>query len=537
MTRPVALVVVPGPDRFQKLTRDLEGYDRGRLLSEFEFKYLDSFSAAKKWYQDNCGRFVAVIVQAVNFSSAEDESRLLDYADVKCPVPDGFDNRTLQGFLIYASIRQHNIDRIAPVLFVSDEAEPESAARFASFVIYPGHGSCLFVRAPSEGDRQYCEIAERIDSVALRPLDSARRKAWSLEHGMVVGRSRKMASLVHDIERIGPSDAIVLLLGGPGVGKELVANALHRSSHRYVADDPARDSPLTVNIAALDRNLIEDELFGHQRGAFTGAAAERKGIFETAEGSSVFLDEIGDIGDEIQLKLLRAMEYRRIRRLGSSTEAEVDMRIIAATNRSVEELQSGFRPDFYSRLVQHCISVPSLRERWEDEGRSIIAEDLEEFFDYVVQTMNQKPRHATANHARALEVEPAAVNFLHRLVDDYITGKNNLFHGNMRTLRNVIERGYERALYDGSLEISVGHLISTIGIIRFLDSQVSRGPLVKTRSGQRLFAAAGTLNLRELERQAVVEALTQTDGSIIRAATLLGIHRDTLRRMISKLEP
>ncbi|MEO0078287.1 MAG: sigma 54-interacting transcriptional regulator, partial [candidate division WOR-3 bacterium] len=308
-----------------------------------------------------------------------------------------------------------------------------------------------------------------------------------------------------------------------GVGKELVANALHRLSSRF--DKELNRYPLTVNMAALDKNLIEDELFGHDRGAFTGARDERAGILESADGSTVLLDEVGELDRETQTKLLRAIEYRRVKRIGSSRETEVDIRIIASTNRTIPELQTRFRPDFYARLVQHCIPVPSLRERWKDEPPAVIEHDVDELFDFVIEQMNRDPRHK-----RQLTLERATSRFVHQLVQQYVDGDNSLFDYNVRTLRNVVERAYERAQYDGSSQISLGHVMPTLGIVRIMNLRAEAQPDSRTRLEQ----VVGSLDLRTVERCAIIEALAKTGHNQTQAAELLGIHRDTLRRKMAE---
>jgi transcriptional regulator with PAS, ATPase and Fis domain len=278
-------------------------------------------------------------------------------------------------------------------------------------------------------------------------------------------------------------------------------------------------------MASLDKSLIEDELFGHEKGAYTGAAGERAGIFETAQGSSVFLDEIGDIDQDVQRKLLRAVEYCRIKRLGSSTETAVDMRIIATTNRTIDDLQLRFRPDFYARLVQHCVIVPSLRERWQSEPGWVLQSDLEDFFDYIIEVMNANPRHT-----RKLRMEQTAVRFLRQLVEEYIDKGNTIFTGNIRTLRNIIERAYERAQYDGSHDLGLGHIMTTLAMASMVNTRPAAQP---TEPGS-IERIAGGLQLDAVERLAIREALAKTGNNQTQAAELLGIHRDTLRRKMAE---
>jgi transcriptional regulator with PAS, ATPase and Fis domain len=542
MNKPVILVVDDLATSYESLVRNIAQYDDGRLAREFDYVHLDCFDAVRQWYHRNRPRFVSLIVQDVDFSHTADERKLVDYPDILKPIQRTLDIKALQGFLIYGYIRQNNIDRIAPVIFVSCRIGMESTSEFSEFIIRPGYGLCSFVPESAVGDQYYPKIAASIDALAIRPLSEEQRNNWTAKHQMVLGRARKMAFLAYEIERIGPSDATALLLGGPGVGKELVANALHRCSFRHVEGDRAREYPLTVNMAALSPNLIEDELFGHQRGAYTGAAGERAGILETAQGSTVFLDEIGDVDQETQVKLLRAMEYHRIKRIGSSSEMQVDIRIIAATNRTVTELQTRFRPDFYARLVQHCIPVPSLRERWESEPPENVEADIHETATYIIQAMNANPRHK-----RSLTIELTAIKFIRQIVQQHIDGANALLDGNVRTLRNIIERAYERAQYDGSAQIGLGHVMPALGMARLLSTKTpapqpfapdpAQPPApsqYQPQDPKPLQTAVGTLDLRTIERQAIKEALLQTNNNQTHAAELLGIHRDTLRRKMTE---
>jgi two-component system nitrogen regulation response regulator GlnG len=526
--RPVILVVDDLKDSYASLVQGVSRYRSGKLSKEFDFEYASCYPELRDWYLGNRGRFVSLIIQDVDFSHTKDERRLVGYPELFRPMSRTFDTRALQGLLIYGYLRQENIDRTTPVVFVSGRVGMETTREFANFMVNPGYGSCAFVPESAVGEQFYPRIAESIDALALRPLDDGKRLHWRDHHHMVVGRARRMASLVHEVERIGPLDAIVLLLGKPGVGKELVANALHRCSGRYMEADPARKYPCTVNMAALGKSLIEDELFGHERGAYTGAAGERAGIFEAARGSTVFLDEIGEIDKEIQSKLLRTIEYHRVKRIGASIEIEVEMRIVATTNRPMEDLQKLFRPDFYSRLVQHCILVPSLRERWEGEPGEVVEYDLKQMFDYVIDQMNRDTRNK-----RRIRMERTAVRFVRQLVEEHIDGSNEIFDGNMRTLRNIIERAYERAQYDGSKEIGFGHIIPTLAFQRLTHAQAE----ASSEPAPTLEALVGTLNLAQIERKAIAEALAKANHNQSKAAELLGVHRDTLRRKLEDKEP
>jgi DNA-binding NtrC family response regulator len=518
-----ALLIVEGlRDRSRALERCLREHDGGRLADEFELVQLDCFEALRDWYALNPGRFVSIILQGVDFTGVKDESKLVGYPQLKYPVPKDFDPCAYQGLVIYALLRETGIDPLVPVLFVSHAPDTPQAQRFYSFMLYPAQGVCQFVHVPP-GPDGLGVIARRADAAAMRPLDDERRAHWRRTHRMVLGRSRKMVYLGHEIERLGPADSVVLLLGKPGVGKELAANALHRCSRRFVAGDPLREYPTAVNIAALDRNLIESELFGHVRGAFTGSVADREGVFESGSGSTVFLDEIGEIGNEVQLKLLRTIENHRVKRVGGSHEIPVEMRLVAATNRTIDELVLSFRPDFYSRVVQQCLPIPSLVERWQDENPAVVEADLREIFEFVVENKNSGP-----HGPRPLAVDDGAIRFLHQLVAEYVNGENDVFGGNVRTLRAALEQAWERAQYDGSATVSVGHIISTVGVLRFM----SRRDAPPERR-QTLERVVGSLSMKAIEKRAIIEALERCENNITRTADLLGVHRDTLRRRIS----
>lgn len=522
-TKPVVLVIDDLKTAFDTLMENVMKYQAGRLANEFDFVYLDSYRTLSDWYSKNQGGFVSLIVMDIDFTHLTEERKILTGTDVwGSRAPKTFDNKSLQGFLIYGKMRQEQIDRVVPVFFISSRIGLDTTKDFAEFLVYPGYGVCSFLPETAFGEEFYPQIVKSIDAFALRPLSPEKKREWRIYHQTIVGQARKMAYLVYEVERIAPSDATVILIGEPGAGKELVAQAIHKKSYRYDPELKEKATPLTINIAALDKNLIEDELFGHERGAFTGAISQREGIFEAATGSTVFLDEIGDLNSEIQIKLLRAMEYKRIKRLGSSHEIEVDFRIIAATNRPIAELHTRLRQDFYSRLIQHCVIVPSLADRWQTENSEIVKNDLRELLNFFVERMNENPRNI-----EKLTVSESVLEFIAGLTEEYIQGGNDLFVGNIRTLRNLIERAYERAQYDGSRQINLGHIISTLGMIRYLERTKEEIP----KSIEELL---GTLRVTEIEKRAIIEALQKTKYNRAKAAEILGIHRDTLKNKIEE---
>jgi len=527
-TRPVVLVLDDNRASFEALCAQVEQFESGRLAQEFEFVYLLGYRDLQAWYNRDRPRFVSLIVQDIDYSAIKDRRQIVSLPDSLAPrewrsaLPD-FDEVGLQGIVIYSLMRNERLDTVAPVLFVSSHIGMRRSREFAEYIVHPGFGPCNFVPEDASGDSYYPTIIKSIDELALRPLTPEQNHDWRENLGMVVGRSRQMAHLCYEIERIAPSDAIVLLLGAPGVGKELVARAIHRKSPRYDANVQGRERPWTVNIAALEKTLVEDELFGHMRGAYTDAGTSRMGIFEAAMGSTVFLDEIGDLSTEVQLKLLRVMEYREIKKLGSSQEMPVDNRIIAATNRTPDELFQRFRTDFLGRLLQHSVVVPALRQRWEGDGPNTVEDDLLEMIDFFVSGMNRRlPAGAR------LSMTEVASRFLIQSVQEYVAGSNDIFSNNVRTIKNVVERSFERAQAQRKKDITLGDMIPTLGVIKLIHREEKATPVT-------IEQMVGSLQLEVVEKRVIEEALRKA-GSMGEAAKLLGIHRDTLRKKMTEYE-
>jgi len=310
----------------------------------------------------------------------------------------------------------------------------------------------------------------------------------------IVGESPQMKEVFRTIEKVSRSNATVLILGETGVGKELVAEALHRNSSR--ADRPF----VKMNCAALHESLLESELFGHERGAFTGADRQRTGRFELANEGTLFLDEIGNMTPSTQTKVLRVLQEREFERLGGSRTVKVDVRLVAATNKNLEDaIQRGeFREDLYYRLNVVNVTVPPLRERKED-----IIPLASHFIDRFAKELNKDVRG----------LEPAAVRAL----------KRHTWPGNIRELENTIERAVLMA--EG----------------RFLqEDDVNLGA-----SGRSSADNVSSLNLRlpptgialdELERQAILEALRISNWVQKDAAKFLGISSRVMNYKVAKYE-
>lgn len=308
--------------------------------------------------------------------------------------------------------------------------------------------------------------------------------------GQIIGRSRSMNRLLEAVKQVASSEATVLLLGESGTGKELIAEAVHRLSRR--ANHPL----IKVNCAAIPENLLEDELFGHEKGAFTGAHSQRKGRFERANGGTVFLDEIGDMPTSLQAKLLRVLQEREFERLGGTTTLRVDVRIIAATNRDLEEMvrEGSFREDLYYRINVIPLHLPPLRER---------PEDIPELANHFLRSMSEK------NGRRITTISRAAMKRLMAYP----------WPGNVRELQNSIER---------SVVLASGPAI-----------QVDDLPLSALRPSRPAgdlydqFFSVG-LSLDEFEKNLIEEGLRRSGGTQAAAARLLGLTRRTLQYRVEK---
>lgn len=315
------------------------------------------------------------------------------------------------------------------------------------------------------------------------------------EQSGMLGRAPSMLKLYKDIARAAPSRSTVLIVGESGTGKELIARSLHQHSDR------ARGPFVPVNCGALTETLLEAELFGYVRGAFTGAQSDRRGLWEEAEGGTLFLDEIGEISLAMQVKLLRALQEREIRRVGATRNQKVDARVVAATNRNLEQevAAKNFREDLFYRLSVVILEAPALRER-----RSDIPLLAERFL-----------RSAAENAQRSnLRLSEDALKTL--VAYDW--------PGNVRELESAIEYA---ALQSRSAEITPADLPPKLQSLAIRET-VQRSPLAA------LFDDLPTLD--ELERRYLLHVLEVTGGSRTNAAKLLGIDRRTLYRMAERFK-
>jgi two-component system, NtrC family, response regulator len=299
----------------------------------------------------------------------------------------------------------------------------------------------------------------------------------------VITHDSGMQRLTRTVEKLAPSDATVLLLGESGTGKELLARALHelspRTANRFVA----------INCAAIPENLLESELFGYERGAFTGAAKQTRGKIEYANGGTLFLDEVGDLPHALQAKLLRFLQERVVERIGGREEIAVDVRIVCATHQNLKDMmqQARFREDLYYRLSEVIIQIPALRER---QGDAMLLANA--FLVKFTEQQGKPTMHFSEEAAEAIETHP--------------------WPGNVRELENAVKRAVIMA--DGS--------------------RIARDDLGLSSSGAR----PDPVNLRhvreEAERKAIVRALGRSDGNLVKAAELLGVSRPTLYDLLNR---
>ena len=356
-------------------------------------------------------------------------------------------------------------------------------------------GAYDFVTKPLNLDKVEMLIARALQARRMEQENRTLRQQVDERFGLenILGESLALREVLDMIRQVAPSSANVLLEGESGTGKELAAHAIHTLSRRNQAKFVA------VHCAALSPTLLESELFGHERGAFTGAHERRIGRFEQANGGTIFLDEIGEIDPSTQVKLLRVMsEQRAFERVGGTQTLRADVRVIAATNKNLEQLvrEGKFRDDLYFRLNVVRITMPPLRARKED----------------IPLLVRSFLRHfAKANEKPVLDITADALNTL--LAYDW--------PGNVRELRTAIEHGVVMA---NGPKVTVGDLPRTI--------REAAGTAASAITGSEM---VNPLDLAETEKRLITQALAATSGNITAAATQLGISRRTLHRKLNEM--
>jgi Nif-specific regulatory protein len=361
---------------------------------------------------------------------------------------------------------------------------------------------CIYLDSNNTASRfqeDHLQFMAAVAGISAVALDNARRQQWLEQENQrltmevrqdqsLVGEGAKMKEIFQFLARVAPTESTVLIEGESGTGKELAAKALHRNGPR--ANKPF----VAINCAAIPETLLESELFGHERGAFTGAASQKKGRLEVADGGVVFLDEIGELAPALQVKLLRVLQEREFERVGGTHTIKIDIRLIAATNRDLDEAvkKGQFRQDLYYRLAVVRLTMPPLRERRED--------------------IPMLTRHFVQKHAKRCKVKakPISREAMAALV-------NYEWPGNVRELENAIER----ALVMGS---------SDMVLLEDLPES-----LLEQNAPEEMPEGKYHASVKQLKKHLILDAVEQTGGNYVEAAQILGVHPNYLHRLIRNL--
>jgi len=391
--------------------------------------------------------------------------------DVRLPGPSGIE--------VLRATRELYPD--APVIIITAFASDEVAEEARR------HGAFNYITKPFDNEKIVADVGIALGWKRLGNLMAS--VAGKYRFDQLVARSEKMKTIMETVAQVAATSSTVLLTGESGTGKELIARAIHHNSAR-------RDRPfVSINCGALPDELLESELFGHTKGSFTGAIAHKKGFFEVADGGTIFLDEIGDTSPAMQIKLLRSLQEKTIRRVGGTEEIAVDVRVVAATNQDLESLvkEKRFREDLFYRINVIPIKLPPLRDRPED-----IPHLAYHFFDRYKQEMGKKLSGIS-------DEAMAALSAYH-------------WPGNIRELQNVIERCFALA---PSADITLASL-----------SHVVREPRASAEPS--LDFGSEVPSLETMERLLMAAALRQATGNKNQAARILGIDRQRLYRKLQR---
>ena len=428
--------------------------------------------------------FVGAATGQEGLALAERDTPDLVLLDVKMPGMDGLE----------VLDRLHAMNETLPVVVISGHGTISTAVEATK------KGAFDFIEKPFASDRVLVSLRNALDQRLLRDENRSLKKAVEIRHQMI-GDTAGLRHVMAAISRAAPTNATVLITGESGVGKELVARTIHRNSLR------SRERFVQVNCAAIPEELIESELFGHEKGSFTGATEKQVGKFEQADRGTIFLDEVGDMSPKTQAKVLRVLQEGEVERLGSARTIKVDVRVIAATNKNLEEeIEKGrFREDLYFRLAVIPIPVPPLRERQDD-----IPLLVRHFMDYFSRENNVRPKRIT----------PAAIETLQR----------HRWKGNIRELRNTVER---LIIMTGGDTIDVADLPD---VLRSPAGAVGVG--VAKPSSDTDAAKAGTL--REFkdnaERAFLVSKLRENGWNISKTAEVIDTPRSNLYKKLEQYQ-
>jgi two-component system nitrogen regulation response regulator NtrX len=399
------------------------------------------------------------------------------FLDVKMARMDGLEALT--------KIREH--DPAAVVIMISGHGTIDTAVEATR------RGAFDFLEKPLDTDRLLLVLRNALQQQGL-VQENARLRGEIESRHQIVGRSFSLRQVLDRVEKVAPTDARVLVTGENGTGKELVARAIHRLSPR------ADKAFIEVNCAAIPSELIESELFGHMKGSFTGAHEDRAGKFELADGGTLFLDEIGDMSLQAQAKVLRALQEGIVTRVGGAKPIQVDVRVLAATNKDLEEEIKGgrFREDLYYRLNVIPLHVPPLRERREDISMLV--------------------RHFVESYSREANLRPKPIS------DDALDRMQRMdWPGNVRELRNTVER---------LLILASGASITADDVDLLVGGKMKGGAL----SGDLLGCATFAEFKEAAERAFIVQKLRENDWNVSETARILDMPRSNLYKKIERYE-
>jgi len=395
----------------------------------------------------------------------EKENFDLVISDIRLPAPDGM--------AILNWLKQNRPETI--VIMMTAFAEVRSAVEAIK------KGAADYLIKPFPLDELTLQVRRLIDAHHTRQLKELRENDYDrLAYDDFIGKAPATRKLLELLEKVAVTDTTVLILGESGTGKELAARMIHRLS-------PRNERPfIAVNCAALTETLLESELFGHEKGAFTGAVSRKPGRFELADGGTIFLDEIGEMSPALQSKLLRVLEERKLVRVGGTGEIGIDVRLVTATNRNLKEMvkEGNFREDLYFRINVFPVKIPPLRKR---------AEDIPLLTEYFLKKKNYPYP----------ELEPEVIDLL----------KKYSWPGNIRELKNILDRAV----------ILAGNQPIDPGCIGIEDEDIGNIPAGDGRD----------LSLGESEKELILDALEKTGGNKTEAARLLKISR---RRLYSRMK-
>ena len=399
------------------------------------------------------------------------------FLDVKMARMDGLEALT--------KIREH--DAAAVVIMISGHGTIDTAVEATR------RGAFDFLEKPLDTDRLLLVLRNALQQQGL-VQENARLRGEIESRHQIVGRSFSLRQVLDRVEKVAPTDARVLVTGENGTGKELVARAIHRLTPR------ADKAFIEVNCAAIPSELIESELFGHMKGSFTGAHEDRAGKFELADGGTLFLDEIGDMSLQAQAKVLRALQEGIVTRVGGAKPIQVDVRVLAATNKDLEEEIKGgrFREDLYYRLNVIPLHVPPLRERREDIAMLV--------------------RHFVESYSREANLRPKPIS------DDALDRMQRMdWPGNVRELRNTVER---------LLILASGASITADDVDLLVGGKMKGGAL----SGDLLGCATFAEFKEAAERAFIVQKLRENDWNVSETARILDMPRSNLYKKIERYE-